>query len=227
MGVVDEAVEDGVGVGGLADDRVPVGYGELAGDQGGPSAVSIFEDFQQISNPPVRTARSDLPCDAGFGGVAASGYAHEGVFDRLFVDEVGIVVIQPFDGLGVAGMIRIGSGFEHFIEAGNAAAVLGWSIALAADIARVVDRRVAGADIGDDDPMLPVVAEVVDVFDQGFLGFEDVAQPDLGGHLAREGSPVLVHRQAVYLLADGELPQVIVEPADGLLDDVVQNLERD
>ena len=48
VGVVDEAVEDGVGVGGVADEGVPVGDGELAGDEGGSSAVAIFEDFQQI-----------------------------------------------------------------------------------------------------------------------------------------------------------------------------------
>ena len=36
------------GVGGLADDRMPVGHGELAGDQGGAPAVPIFEDLQQV-----------------------------------------------------------------------------------------------------------------------------------------------------------------------------------
>ena len=48
MGVVDEAIQDGVGIGGLADDRMPVGHGELAGDQGGAPAVPIFEDLQQV-----------------------------------------------------------------------------------------------------------------------------------------------------------------------------------
>jgi hypothetical protein len=36
---VDEAVEDGVGVGWIADHRVPVLDGELAGDDGGAAAV--------------------------------------------------------------------------------------------------------------------------------------------------------------------------------------------
>ena len=42
MGVVDEAVEDGVGVGGVADEAMPVGDGDLAGDEGnyGDSALN-------------------------------------------------------------------------------------------------------------------------------------------------------------------------------------------
>jgi hypothetical protein len=34
MGVVDQPVEDGVGVGGVADEAMPVGDGDLTGDQG-------------------------------------------------------------------------------------------------------------------------------------------------------------------------------------------------
>ena len=48
MGVVDEAVEDGVGVGRIADDMVPFVDRELAGDDRGPSSMAFFEDFQQI-----------------------------------------------------------------------------------------------------------------------------------------------------------------------------------
>src|SRR5262249_57353404 len=54
-----------------------------------------------------------------------------------------------------------------------------------------------------------------------------VAEPDLAGVDARLGSPVLVHRQPVAALGDGELPQVVIEPSHGGLDDVVQGLERD
>ena len=48
MGVVDEAVEDGVGVGRLADDGVPAGYRQLAGDDGGASAIAVLEDLKQV-----------------------------------------------------------------------------------------------------------------------------------------------------------------------------------
>jgi hypothetical protein len=48
VGVVDQAVEDGVGVGGIADRRVPLIDGELAGDDGGGVALAILEDLQEV-----------------------------------------------------------------------------------------------------------------------------------------------------------------------------------
>ncbi len=48
MGVVDEAVEDGVGIGGIADEVVPFIDGDLAGDEGGAAAVALFEDFEEV-----------------------------------------------------------------------------------------------------------------------------------------------------------------------------------
>jgi hypothetical protein len=46
--VVDDAIEDSVGVGGIADQFVPFVDGDLAGDDGRPSAVAFFEDFEEI-----------------------------------------------------------------------------------------------------------------------------------------------------------------------------------
>ena len=48
MRVVDEAVQDGVGVGGIANDLMPGGQGELGGDDRRPTAVSLLENFEQI-----------------------------------------------------------------------------------------------------------------------------------------------------------------------------------
>ena len=48
MGVVDDPVEDGVGDGGFADHVVPLGDGQLGGDQGGFASVALFKDFQKI-----------------------------------------------------------------------------------------------------------------------------------------------------------------------------------
>lgn len=45
---MDEAVEDGVGVGWIADHRVPVLDGELAGDDGGAPPVAFLEDLQEV-----------------------------------------------------------------------------------------------------------------------------------------------------------------------------------
>lgn len=45
---VDQAVEDDVSVGGIADQRVPLIDGELAGDDGGAAAVAVLEDLQEV-----------------------------------------------------------------------------------------------------------------------------------------------------------------------------------
>ena len=48
VGVVQKAVEDGIGQGRLADEIVPVLDGQLAGDQGGSQAMAVLDDFHQI-----------------------------------------------------------------------------------------------------------------------------------------------------------------------------------
>ena len=46
VGVVDDAVEDGVGQGGITDQIVPPVDRDLAGDQRGSSAVAFLGDLQ-------------------------------------------------------------------------------------------------------------------------------------------------------------------------------------
>jgi hypothetical protein len=48
VGVVDEAVEDGIGDSGLAERAVPVADRELAGDDGGAELVAVLDDLEQI-----------------------------------------------------------------------------------------------------------------------------------------------------------------------------------
>jgi len=48
MGVVNEAVQDGVGVSGVPDHVMPGRQGKLRGDDCGPAAVTLFEDFEQV-----------------------------------------------------------------------------------------------------------------------------------------------------------------------------------
>ena len=48
MGVVHEPVEDGVGIGRVANHLMPGRDGELAGDDGGAAAVAVLEDFEQV-----------------------------------------------------------------------------------------------------------------------------------------------------------------------------------
>jgi hypothetical protein len=49
VGVVDEAIEDGVGDGGVGDDLVPVLDRYLAGDDGRSALVAIVDDFEEIA----------------------------------------------------------------------------------------------------------------------------------------------------------------------------------
>ena len=48
MRVVDEAIENGVGIGWVADHVVPLVDRDLAGDDGGASAVAFFENLEEI-----------------------------------------------------------------------------------------------------------------------------------------------------------------------------------
>jgi hypothetical protein len=46
--VVDDAIENGVGVGGIADQLVPFVDGDLAGDDRRSAAVAFFENLEQV-----------------------------------------------------------------------------------------------------------------------------------------------------------------------------------
>src|ERR1035438_7406955 len=48
VGVVNEAVEDGVGEGRIADDVAPLIDRDLAGDEGGAPSVAVLEDLEQV-----------------------------------------------------------------------------------------------------------------------------------------------------------------------------------
>jgi len=48
VGVVDEAVENGVRKGGIGDAGVPITHRDLGGDQGGGAAVTVVEDLEQV-----------------------------------------------------------------------------------------------------------------------------------------------------------------------------------
>ena len=48
MSIVDEAVQDGVGVSGVPNNLVPGGQGKLGGDDRRSAAVSLLEDFEQV-----------------------------------------------------------------------------------------------------------------------------------------------------------------------------------
>ena len=49
MGVVDEAVENGVGIGRVADHGMPFVDRDLAGEDGRAAAVAILEDLVEVT----------------------------------------------------------------------------------------------------------------------------------------------------------------------------------
>src|SRR5207253_10734795 len=49
IGVMDDAIEDGVGEGRLTDDLVPLVEGELAGDERRAAAIAVLDDLHQIA----------------------------------------------------------------------------------------------------------------------------------------------------------------------------------
>ena len=48
MGVVNEAIEDGVGICRIADEGVPFVDGDLAGEDGRAAAITFLEDFVEV-----------------------------------------------------------------------------------------------------------------------------------------------------------------------------------
>ena len=48
MGAVDDAVQDRIAEGGVADEIMPTIDGNLAGDQQGALLVAVIDDFEQI-----------------------------------------------------------------------------------------------------------------------------------------------------------------------------------
>src|SRR6476660_7231613 len=61
VGVVDEAIEDCVGHGGVADDFVPAVDGQLAGDNDRASFISVLDNLKQITALVGDQGASPLP----------------------------------------------------------------------------------------------------------------------------------------------------------------------
>src|SRR5580692_5154741 len=84
VGIVDDAIEDGVGIGRIADKVMPFVHGDLAGDDGRSTAVALFDDFKEIVTrggverfePPVvenqQLHAAERAQQAGVSAVAAS-----------------------------------------------------------------------------------------------------------------------------------------------------------
>ena len=155
------------------------------------------------------------------GSPAAGGDAAKRVFDRQVVEDVRVVAFKPLGDLAMIRMLRIGEGLELIVEAGNATAILRRRDMFAADIAWIRYARFAGSNLINDEAMLPPVAEVVQVLDDRLVGSEHLAKTHLARICWRVWVPIVATGQAVASLTDGELPEVIIEPTPGDLNDVM------
>ena len=89
MGIVHKAVQNGVGVSGIANDLMPSGQRELGSDDGRSAAIPLFEDFEQITT------------GAGVKGLEAEVIENE--------------KIGPTEGFDQARMATIASGEGHVL----------------------------------------------------------------------------------------------------------------
>ena len=89
MGIVHKAVQNGVGVSGIANDLMPGGQRELGSDDGRSAAIPLFEDFEQIT------------MGAGVEGLEAEVIENE--------------KIGPTEGFDQARMATIASGEGHVL----------------------------------------------------------------------------------------------------------------
>jgi hypothetical protein len=149
-------------------------------------------------------------------GVAApGGDAAESDPEREFVDFPWVPTFQIFGDLGMLRVLGIRLSLEHVVETRDAAAVLGRAAPFPTDVAWVGDVRFTWADGCGRQAVRPAVAEIVEVVDRCLARLQHVAQTDLDRLDARRRAPVLFHRQTIGLLADGKLPEVVIEPSHG------------
>ena len=170
VGIVDEAVEDGVGVGRVADDGVPVLDGQLAGDDGRSPAVAFFEDFQKVvaglgverlEPPIVQDQELDIAqraADASIPAIAAR--------ERQLAEQFGDALVE--DGAVVAaGLWPSAQAKPTLSDAGRTAD----------DQVVVHVDPVAGDELLEERAIEAARGAVVDVLDQRLLAQLGMAQP--------------------------------------------------
>src|SRR5271155_3370792 len=122
MRVVGEAVQDGVGVSGIANNLMPGGQGELGGDDRRSAPVSLLEDFEQIvTGAGVERFEAEVVENEQIG--AAEGFdearmAAVASGERQVLAELRPAMIE--DGAIVAtGFLADGAGQPAFADAGR------------------------------------------------------------------------------------------------------------
>ena len=173
MGVVNEAVENGVGVSGVADHVMPRGQGKLRGDDRGPAAVSLLEDFEEVmTGAGVEGLEAEVVEDKEIGpaeGLDETRMPAVASSERQILTELGPAMIE--DGTVVAaGFLADGAGKPAFADAAGANER---EIVMSVDPFAIREFLEQGA-------VETAGGAIVDVFDAGLL-----AQPG-GAQASRE-----------------------------------------
>ncbi len=159
---MDEAVEDGVGIGRIADHGVPILDGQLAGDDGRAAAVAFLKDFQQVvpglgverlEAPIVEDEELDAAERSGDAGIAAVGARHDQVAEQLGDTLVEDGAIVP------AGLVAERTGEPGFADAGRAAD----------DQIVVRVDPIPGDQLLEERPVEAARSTVIDILDQRLL----------------------------------------------------------
>jgi hypothetical protein len=122
MGVVDEAVQDGVGVGGVSDNVVPGGHWELGGDDRRSAAISLLEDFEEVvTGAGVEGLEAEVVEDEEIG--AAEGFDEAWMSpvapgERKVAAELRPAMIEN-RAIVAAGSVADGAGEPAFADAGR------------------------------------------------------------------------------------------------------------
>jgi hypothetical protein len=122
MGVVDEAIQDRVGVGGVAYRLMPAIHGKLGRDDSGAASVSLLEDFEQVvAGARVERLKARVAEDQQIG--SAKGFQHAGMAPvaarqgEVFA-EFGPAVIEN-RAIVAAGFVADGAGEPALANAGR------------------------------------------------------------------------------------------------------------
>jgi len=194
VGVVDEAVQDGVGIGGVADNFVPGCHGKLGSDDGRTTAVSLFEDFEEVvTGAGVERLQAKVVEDEEVG--AAEGFQEArmtpvAVRQDEILTELGPTVIEH--GTIVAACLLADSASEPTL----------------ADAARTDESKIiVGVDpltVGEfleQSAVEPARTAIVDIFDRCLLAKPRGAQPSCQSFVVPPGDFAVQEKPEPFVMA--------------------------
>src|SRR5512133_3595260 len=169
MGVVNEAVEDSVGVCGVADKGVPFVDGDLTGENGRTAPISFLEDLVKVTTG-TGVQRFEAPIvedeELDAGETQNAGIATVTAGERELGEELGNPLIEN-RAVVAAGLVTQGTSKPRFAHAGRPAQN---------QIVVRVDPLTIG-ELLEQSAFEAAGGSVIDVLDAGLLAQSGIAQP--------------------------------------------------